>query len=239
LCGDGSDTALGERSTGWAYASWPVAVLHTVGTGTDVKSWWMLLLTAVCVAAVLIAVFARVGRSAGVTEGVRFAAGALSLATVAGLAVFTLAGPLRAGWARKAGTPANLLGVHGAAASRSTPSATASLSGTVTQQAAAGGAIVQLSMRLGGGAAGQMRVRLGGQPLPTGGLSLTGSQVALTAPGMPSAMVGRIVSLQGNQFAARVSDASGSVIDLRASLTIDQNTGAVKGTMTSRPVAGR
>jgi DMSO/TMAO reductase YedYZ heme-binding membrane subunit len=236
------------RAIHWlAYASWPVAVLHTVGTGTDVKSWWMLLLTAVCVAAVLIAVFARVGRSAGVTEGVRFAAGALSLATVAGLAVFTLAGPLRAGWARKAGTPANLLGVHGAAASRSTPSATgpldrrftASLSGTVTQQAAAGGAIVQLSMRLGGGAAGQMRVRLGGQPLPTGGLSLTGSQVALTAPGMPSAMVGRIVSLQGNQFAARVSDASGSVIDLRASLTIDQNTGAVKGTMTSRPVAGR
>jgi sulfoxide reductase heme-binding subunit YedZ len=54
------------RAIHWlAYASWPVAVLHTVGTGTDVKSWWMLLLTAVCVAAVLIAVFARVGRSAG------------------------------------------------------------------------------------------------------------------------------------------------------------------------------
>jgi DMSO/TMAO reductase YedYZ heme-binding membrane subunit len=237
------------RAIHWlAYASWPVAVLHTVGTGTDVKSWWMLLLTAVCVAAVLIAVFARVGRTTGATEGVRVGAGALSLATVAGLAAFTLAGPLQAGWARKAGTPTNLLGVHSASGRRPTAVIakgpldrrfTASLSGTVTQQAAAGGAILQLSMRLGRGAGGQLRVRLGGQPLPTGGLSMTGSQVDLTGPGMPSAMVGRITSLQGNQFEARVSDASGSVVDLRATVTIDQNTGAVTGTITGQPVAGR
>jgi DMSO/TMAO reductase YedYZ heme-binding membrane subunit len=239
------------RAIHWlAYVSWPVAVLHTVGTGTDVKSWWLLLLTVLCVAAVLIAVLVRVGRAAGASDEVRAGAAALSVATVAGVAVFTLVGPLQPGWARRAGTPPSLLRVHTAAAAVSTTTRTtsakgpldhaftASLSGTVSQEAAAGGAIVELSLRLGGGASGQMRVRLGGQPLATGGLSLTGSQVALTAAGMPSAMVGKIVSLEGDQLEARVSDASGSVVDLRASLTIDQNTGDVSGTMTGDPVAG-
>ena len=84
-----------------------------------------------------------------------------------------------------------------------------------------------------------MRIRLGGEPLPSGGLSLTGSQVDLTAPGMPSAMVGKILSLQGGEFEARVSDASGSVVELRVNLTVDQNTGAVTGTMGGAPVAGQ
>ena len=242
------------RTIHWlAYASWPVAVLHTVGTGSDVKSWWLLLLSAVCVGAVLIALFARIGRAAGAPDEVRAGAAALSVATVAGVVVFTLLGPLQPGWARRAGTPRSLLGVRTVAATGSTTTATstssakgpldraftASLSGMVAQEAATGGAIVELSLRLGGGASGQMRVRLGGQPLPSGGLSLTGSQVDLTGPGMPSAMVGKVVSLQGDHFEAKVSDASGSVIDLRARLTIDQNTGDVSGTMTGDPVARR
>jgi DMSO/TMAO reductase YedYZ heme-binding membrane subunit len=250
------------RAIHWlAYASWPVAVLHTVGTGTDVKSWWLLLLTVICAAAVLIAVFVRIGRAGGAPDEVRVGAATLSLATVAGVVAFTLAGPLQRGWARRAGTPLRLLGVHPVASTGSSGSTgsttstaaatstsakgpldhsfTASLSGTVSQEAAAGGAIVELSLRLSGRASGQMRIRLGGQPLPSGGLSLTGSQVDLTGPGMPSAMAGKVVSLQGDQFEARVSDASGSVVDLRASLTIDQNTGDVKGTMTGDPVAGR
>jgi predicted ferric reductase len=38
-----------------AYLSWPVAVLHGIGTGTDTKTPWMLGVTAVCVTAVLCA----------------------------------------------------------------------------------------------------------------------------------------------------------------------------------------
>ena len=42
------------RAVHWAvYAAWPVAVLHGIGTGSDVGRPWMLALTAVCVAAVL------------------------------------------------------------------------------------------------------------------------------------------------------------------------------------------
>src|SRR6516165_7978336 len=46
------------RAIHWlAYASWPVAVLHGLGTGSDVKQWWMLGLTAACIMAVLVAVW--------------------------------------------------------------------------------------------------------------------------------------------------------------------------------------
>ena len=42
------------RGVHWlAYAAWPVAVLHGLGTGTDAFSRWMLGITAVCVSAVL------------------------------------------------------------------------------------------------------------------------------------------------------------------------------------------
>ena len=38
------------RTIHWlAYASWPVAVFHGLGTGSDTKVWWMLALTAACV----------------------------------------------------------------------------------------------------------------------------------------------------------------------------------------------
>lgn len=44
------------RAVHWlAYASWPIAVIHGLGTGTDVWSDWFLALTAVCVGAVVIA----------------------------------------------------------------------------------------------------------------------------------------------------------------------------------------
>jgi methionine sulfoxide reductase heme-binding subunit len=240
------------RAIHWlAYASWPVAVLHGLGTGSDVKSWWMLLLTVACVAAVAIAVLIRIGRADPARPGLRTATAAVAVATPLGIAIFALAGPLQHGWARRAGTPLKLLGASSAAAgSRATPTAaraprasgpldrafSATLTGSARQTTEAGGAIVELAMRLGGSQNGQMRVRLGGAPLPSGGLSLTGSQVDLSAPGMPSVMAGQIISLQGDRFRARVSDRSGTVVDLQANLAIDQSTGAVTGTLTGRPV---
>ena len=35
-----------------AYAAWPVAVLHGLGTGTDAATWWLRAVTAACVALV-------------------------------------------------------------------------------------------------------------------------------------------------------------------------------------------
>jgi methionine sulfoxide reductase heme-binding subunit len=48
------------RAIHWlSYASWPIAVLHGFGTGTDTLSTWMLAIDGVCIAAVAGSVAAR------------------------------------------------------------------------------------------------------------------------------------------------------------------------------------
>lgn len=41
------------------YVSWPVALAHSIGTGTDAGSRWMLIVTACCVSTVLAALLVR------------------------------------------------------------------------------------------------------------------------------------------------------------------------------------
>jgi len=107
------------RAIHWlTYASWPIALLHGLGTGSDVKSAWLLVLSIACLAVVLGAVLTRV--IAGWPENLGRRGAALG-----GAAVFSLflllwlpGGPLGAEWARRSGTPSSLLGhSHGASAS--------------------------------------------------------------------------------------------------------------------------
>lgn len=101
------------RAVHWlAYLSWPVAVIHGFGTGSDVRQTWLLAIDAVCIAAVLVAVLARV--VIGWPDNARLRLGALGVAAAftLGLVVWLPGGPLGHGWARRAGTPADLLG-HG------------------------------------------------------------------------------------------------------------------------------
>jgi sulfoxide reductase heme-binding subunit YedZ len=87
-----------------AYACWPLALVHGLGSGSDVRAGWLLWLSIGCAGAVALAVLTRAGTAAA--EGT-----ALGW-TVAAVAVFALAvaawlpsGPLARGWAQKAGTP--------------------------------------------------------------------------------------------------------------------------------------
>jgi sulfoxide reductase heme-binding subunit YedZ len=51
------------RMVHWlAYAMWPVALIHSIGTGTDPGFAWMLAIEAVCVGSVIAAVAWRVSR---------------------------------------------------------------------------------------------------------------------------------------------------------------------------------
>lgn len=105
-------TRLGYRAwrgVHWlAYASWPIALWHGLGTGTDSRVWWLVLLDALSVLAVGAAVVWRLRQVRPGRLRVTGLAGiaAVALATV----VFVAAGPLQPGWARRAGTPSNLLG---------------------------------------------------------------------------------------------------------------------------------
>ncbi len=95
------------RQIHWlAYACWPVALLHGLGTGSDSRTTWMLAIDALCVDTVAAAVIWRAG-IVSETRHRRFAVGS-SLAGVALVAGFALLGPLQPGWAGRAGTPASL-----------------------------------------------------------------------------------------------------------------------------------
>jgi len=85
------------------YACWPVALWHGLGTGTDSKLSWLLLLDALCVLVVAAAVAVRLTLARPGARAVGLAAtGMFMLATV----VFVIIGPLQPGWSRRAGTPA-------------------------------------------------------------------------------------------------------------------------------------
>jgi methionine sulfoxide reductase heme-binding subunit len=105
------------RATHWlAYACWPIALLHSLGTGSDVKSAWLLALVAFCMALVAVAVLVRVlGGLSRETAGGRLAAVGGLAAFLVGLLLWLPGGPLGSEWARRAGTPTVLLG-HVAAA---------------------------------------------------------------------------------------------------------------------------
>lgn len=234
------------RAVHWlAYACWPVALPHGLGTGSDSKQVWALAVTFACVAVVAWAMVARIRRAEGSAPATRSLAVATAALTPVGLIIFTLVGPLSSGWALRAGTPVSLLAGYAhrpvAQVTRSGPGTqaklklpfTSRLDGTITQAPAAGGEILDMELRLTGAQGGALRIRLGGQPIPGAGLSLSGSQVDLAATGQASALVGRVTSLNGTTVAARVFGDS-QPVDLLADLQIDGQNGTVSGTLRAR-----
>lgn len=95
------------RLVHWAaYACWPLAVIHGLGTGTDTSSPFVLGITALCVIAVLAAAAWRLAVGWPVHAGVRLAAGVVGAVLTLVAIGWTLAGPLKPGWSARAGTPA-------------------------------------------------------------------------------------------------------------------------------------
>jgi sulfoxide reductase heme-binding subunit YedZ len=96
------------RAVHWlAYASWPVALWHGLGTGTDSRLTPMLGLDLACAAVVACALWLRLGLLPQL--GRRMGVGAAVVAVAMATAVFAVTGPLQPGWARRAGTPPRLL----------------------------------------------------------------------------------------------------------------------------------
>jgi sulfoxide reductase heme-binding subunit YedZ len=128
-------TSLLRHRLGWrswrvvhlfSYASWPVAVVHGLGTGSDSKSVWALLLVAVCVLAVVAALIWRLALAGPRFTALRLLGITGSVAATGLLVVWMAAGPLQHGWAKAAGTPADLLAGIGAGPA-TTPAAVAGL----------------------------------------------------------------------------------------------------------------
>jgi ferric reductase like protein len=232
----------------FAYACWPVALLHGLGTGSDARSTWMLALTICSVAAVALALAAHL-TAARLTPRVRATALIGGAAAVLAFTGWVAQGPLAKGWARRAGTPASVLAAFrppvqaatAAAPARSTRvdrlarPFTADLTGVVQRgQGSNGTDVVDLRMRLQHGLDGVLRIRLGGQATPDGGLVMSRSSVSF-GPSGSGRWSGRIEALQGTALRALVGSPRGRAVDLKVQLFLngDNVSGSVRGTPVS------
>ena len=230
-----------------AYASWPLAVIHGLGTGSDAKATWMLALTAGCVAVVLVAVAARV--SAGWPDhlGTRLSAAATAALVPVGLLVWLPSGPLAAGWAKRAGTPSSLLvanvsGAHATSAGGqsstgggSPTSFTTQASGTVAQaQIDEGQSEVHISLEIPGQQLTKLGVRIFGQPIEGGGISMSSSRVSLGTASDPERYRGEVTALNGTTIEATVSSGA-TRLRVLAQLQVDPAGGTAAGTVTVSP----
>jgi sulfoxide reductase heme-binding subunit YedZ len=240
------------RAVHWAaYACWPLALLHGLGTGTDTPSLWMLGLTGACLASVVVAVGWRISTSRPDRLGRRKLAMAVLTVGPVLLLAWMFEGPLASGWAGRAGTPPSLLASVASSAPQASgtvavPAATpanlqvpfdASLSGTIKQTPGPGSGLVSvdLPMTVSGGASGLLDVRIVGQPLGGGGVSMLRSAVTLGPPGQPQAYTGRVLALRGTRLAASVSPATGAPVALDITLSIDEANRSVGGSVHAQP----
>ena len=125
-----------------AYASWPLAVFHGLGTGSDASSPWLIAVTAACLAAVGLVLADRLLAGRLRSLPVRLVAGAAAVGVVYFGAGWAFTGPFQPGWALRSGTPAAMLAPpppHAAGAAFSDP-----LVGVLVRDAAGG---TQVSLR--------------------------------------------------------------------------------------------
>ena len=242
----------GWRATHWlVYASWPLALVHSYGTGTDPKAHWMLLLTGLCVVVVLAAVIARVSAGWPAHLAVRLSALGAAAVFPLGLVAWLLPGPLASGWAVRAGTPAALLASarasttvsgHGAAsasrgpAGQRPPAVSARFRGRVRQQQLGpGAAVVDISLVVDDPSLRFIHIRIEGQAIPGGGVAMSDSQVSAGPASNPDRYSGRVTALAGATIQASAADATGATVAIAAELQSQARDGSASGILTARP----
>ncbi len=233
------------RATHWAaYACWPVALLHGLGSGSDTKTTWMLAVTGGCVIVVIVAIVARATAGWPDHAGARATAIIASAMVPLGLLVWLPSGPLAAGWAKRAGTPGSLLpsprvasGGSAATGSSSSPASfTAAVSGSVREGRVDDGLVeVHLSLAVAGQHLGRLGIRIIGHPIEGGGVAMTRSKVALGTPSDPELYQGQVTSLRGTSIGATVGDGSGSRLGVVVRVNIDPTRASASGTLTVAP----
>ena len=233
------------RSLHWlAYAAWPVALAHGLGTGSDARFGWMQALTVGCVLLVAAAVARRLAvSSATPARRIVGASGAACVLLVG--AIWYAGGPGAKGWAARAGTPTTLLPhatktVASVAASAPRQSVdlpaapfTTQLHGTIASVVESGTGLVRLDIRArtSGAVNGRLWIRLQGSPLDDGGVAMSSSGVAFGPTSAPNEYVGRITALQGTELAVALHNAQGRAVALDVLLNLDQATRHVSGTL--------
>ena len=239
--------AAAWRGVHWlAYACWPIAVVHGLGSGSDARLPGATLVFVACTGSVAAAVAWRLGAGRARSVGWRLGGALVAAAVLLVITAFAVAGPLRPGWSHRAGTSSALLArLSGASAASyasanpkpapTTPSTSppvsssipatpfsTSVSGTVATSApdAHGESEVTLTMQLADTTA-PLEVRIVG-PAVNGGITMRRSAVSF------GTLTGQVTALDGSNVGAVVGGPSGS-INLTMSLALDPNAGTLTG----------
>ena len=229
-----------------AYLCWPIAMFHSLGSGSDASLSLVLLIDALCTAAVLSAVAWRVVTGRTFAFGRRAAAAVGAVIISLGMVMFAALGPLRPGWSLRAGTSTALLAQlarrnAGSTAANSSlgSSAPTSTTGTVPptpfsfaltgSQTTSGpdsqGTVqVTLSLQLQNPSSTPLTVVLNGTAAQGGGIDMSSGTVTF------GGYHGVVTGLSGGSVSALVSAPSPESLVL--SLSVDQVSGALSGTVT-------
>lgn len=226
-------TRVGQRTwrvVHWfAYACWPVAVVHGLGTGSDASTPVVLFVNAACVGVVVASVWWRIAVGWPRQAAVRGAALGASVLAPLALVVWLVAGPLASGWARRSGTPESLFAqpVSAGAVAPSTPSSApttapalsatfaASFSGTVRRTATDDGRDnVEMTATLLRGASGSLIVELHGRVDQRGAFEVRDGTVTLSSATGSTLFDGRVTDIEDGTLLASSVAQSAAGIDL-------------------------
>jgi hypothetical protein len=242
------------RAVHWlAYASWPVALVHALGTGSDAHAGWLPVLGLACTGVLVAAAVWRVSVANGPAR-IRVGAAVVALVVPLAILVWASGGPLRKGWAARAGTPQSLraatragqpsarpptrVGRPTAPASAGLPTGSfaATVDGRLHETPTANGlVVVTIDGQAHGGFAGRLHVALRGTPLGAGGVQMIDNSVGLLPTGARAWSAGHVVALQGQRILADLRAPGGQTVHVEFALRIDPSTGAVRGALHGGP----
>jgi DMSO/TMAO reductase YedYZ heme-binding membrane subunit len=229
-----------------AYACFPIAAVHSLGTGSDASQRWMLAVLIVCVGIVAAATLMRLWQIRSERAPLALAGTAMVIVLPLAGAAWANTGPLSHGWAARAGTPTNLVGSKTSSTSSSTPTKpatsglpappyTAPITGTISETTpdSAGNTVVTISAATTGSAHAHLKIVLDGISNGSGGLTqMTGNSATFGPASTPALYSGSVVSLQGNQVDISFSTTSAAPAQLLVNTTLQINFSA--GTITGQ-----
>jgi sulfoxide reductase heme-binding subunit YedZ len=237
------------RALHWmAYAAWPVALVHALGTGSDGGVRWLQLLALGLTATVGAAVIARLADSS-TSFAARLGGGVALLLIPLGMLLWYATGPGKSGWAARSGTPASLLphrvlapapvALPPAPVADALPAApyTAALRGRLSStQGADGLVLVSIRGTTRAPAKGVLWIRLQGRPID-GGVAMSSSGASYGPLSEPDQYRGTIVSLRGTRIVLALHGQPGALA-LRVDLRIDGVSHRVTGTVAAARTGG-
>jgi DMSO/TMAO reductase YedYZ heme-binding membrane subunit len=229
-----------------AYAAWPVALVHALGTGSDAQFGWMKLLGVIATLMVVASVLVRLWRAEGWTRE-RLAGVTATLVVPVAILTWYETGPAKHGWAAHAGTPTRLVASKPAGASTATarvapasspalpkPPFTTHFSGRLRQSTDTNGlTLIDITGKTSRRVVGRLWIRLQGQPVG-GGVALTASGASFGPNASPEEYLGSVTALNGPRIALALRSRTGT-LQLTVDVSINRSSGAVSGVVHAEP----